>query len=331
MSFSRFVFLGTSSAVPRPGLRNVSSMLLQFASGSTTMIDCGEGTQHQLMRSSVKMGNIDNILLTHLHGDHCYGFFGLVHTLNMGGRTQPLNVYGPSGVEELVRSVLRLTGGWDAFELRITELIPDKEHSFDLRSSSNEFLVHVTACPMVHRLTAFGYVFKEAAQARVLDSSMAKQLGVMEGPDLGKLKSGLDVSLPDGRIVRSAEVTVSGRAARTVAILQDTSDSSSAVPHIQNCDLLIHEATYQASLREQAIQYGHSTTVMAAEVARAVKAKLLVLTHFSSRYGGAEETKFLREEAQGELSDTRVVLAEDFMELSGPAFATISSVAKPSS
>ena len=319
------MFLGTASAVPRPGLRNVSSMLLQFSSGSLAMIDCGEGTQHQLMRSTVKMGNLDNILLTHLHGDHCYGFFGLVHTLNMGGRTLPLNVYGPTGVEELVRSVLRLTGGWDAFELRITEFAPEKAHSFDLRSSSDEFLASVHACPMVHRLPAFGYVFREPDQPRTLDGAKAKSLGV-SGADLGLLKSGKDVVLSNGNRVRSSDVTIAGPLSRSIAILQDTSDASSALAHLENCDLMVHEATYESAMEKQAIMYGHSTTTMAGDLAKRTNTKNLVLTHFSSRYGPNNEIDYLREEAQAIATKTRVVLGADFMEFKGHHFEHIGSV-----
>jgi ribonuclease Z len=324
------MFLGTSSAVPRPGYRNVSSMLLQFASGSMAVIDCGEATQHQLMRSSVKMGQIDNILLTHLHGDHCYGFFGLVHTMNSGGRLKPVNVYGPKGVDELVRTVLRLTGGWDAFELNITELEPEQMHNFELRCASNTLLANITACPMVHRTPAFGYVFRELDPPRTLDVEAARNQGVPM-VDFRRLKDGEDVTLADGRTVAASTVTLPARPARTIAVLQDTSDASSALPYMADCDLMIHEATYERSLREQAVKYGHSTSEMAAECAKQVHAKNLVLTHFSSRYSDDAKVAVLRTDAEEVLAgtDTNVVLAEDFMCFSGPDFGTITSIAKP--
>lgn len=331
MSFSRFMFLGTSSAVPRPGHRNVSAMMIQYSCGSITLVDCGEATQHQLMRSTVRMGNIDNVFLTHLHGDHCYGLFGLMHTLNMGGRTTPVNLFGPKGVQELVHTVFRLTGGWDAFELNITELEPEKLHSFDLKSPSHKGIIaSVKACPMVHRVPAFGYVFKEPDQPLSLDGEKAKQLGAT-GPALGRLKSGHDVPLDDGTVIRSTDVTNPGRPARTIGIMQDTCDSSRAVPFMQGCDLLVHESTYDKSRYEQAIQYGHATSVMAAEIAKEVAAKNLVLTHFSSRYGANGENEILRTEAQVVLSgqDCEVLLAEDFMCIAGEEFREISSILKP--
>jgi ribonuclease Z len=333
MSFTRFAFLGTSSAVPRPGHRNVSGMFLQFSSGSSTIIDCGEGTQQQLMRSSARLGTVDNILLTHLHGDHCYGIFGLMHTLNMNGRVDPLNVYGPRGVDELLKTVFRLTGGWDGFPINITELEPGKTHSFDLTgASSTRPLAHIRACPMVHRIPAFGYVIREPDQPLILDAAKAKSLGV-EGPDLGKLKSGENVILNDGTVVLSSEVTRPGREARTIGIMQDTSDAASAFPYMSDCDLLIHEATFEHSLKNKAVEYGHSTSTMAAEAALRCRAKNLVLTHFSSRYGEAGENHILKTEAETFLAqndcNTKVVLAEDFLSISGDDFGTLSSILPP--
>ena len=323
--------MGTCSAVPRPGHRNVSGMLLQFSCGSLALIDCGEATQHQLMRSSVRFGSIDNILFTHLHGDHCYGIFGLLHTLNSGGRTAPVNVFGPRGIDELVGTVLRLTGGWNGFPINVTEFEPENHRNFNLKSSSGTHLGSVDAFPMVHRVPAFGYVFREPEPELVLDGNKARSLGV-QGRDLGVLKSGSDVSLPNGVRVRAWDVTSPGKPARTIGIMQDTSNASAAVPVMPNCDLLIHEATYDKELEEKAILYGHSTSVMAADIAARVNAKNLVLTHFSSRYGEKGENEILRTEASEYLAsrnvNTNVVLAEDFMCLSGDDFSTITSVLK---
>ncbi len=304
-------------------------MLLQFGNGSTTVIDCGEATQHQLMRSTVRPGHIDNILVTHLHGDHCYGLFGLVHTLNNNGRVEPINVYGPTGIDELVKTVLRLTGGWDAFDINITELEPDQIHKFELRCNENSLLAHVTACPMVHRVPAFGYVFHEPEQPRSLDVDAARKRGVPV-VHFKKLKDGESVQLDDGSTVTPDEVTDITRIPRKVAVLQDTCDASSAIPYLTDCDLLIHEATYDRALRDQAILYGHSSSDMAAELAEKVKAKNLVLTHFSSRYSDDEKAAVLGKEAEIALAntDTQVVVAKDFMSFSGIDFRTITSVLK---
>jgi ribonuclease Z len=278
------------------------------------------------MRSQVKMGSIDNILLTHLHGDHCYGLFGLMHTLNNSGRTNPVHLYGPQGVQELVSTVFRLTGGWDAFPVNITELEPEVVHSFSLKSSKDVFLASVKACPMVHRIPAFGYVMTEPDPPRHLLADKAKAAGV-SGADLSKLKVGEDVTLWDGSVVRSSDMTTPGRPPRTVGVMQDTCDASAAEPFLSDCDLLIHEATFEDALRAKAIQYGHSTSVMAGEFARRVHAKRLALTHFSSRY--SDDPSLLRLEAQEAAPDTEVILARDFMGISGEKFDRIDSLEKP--
>jgi ribonuclease Z len=182
---------------------------------------------------------------------------------------------------------------------------------------------------MVHRISAFGYVLREPEQPLVLDAVKAKSLGA-QSRELGLLKSGQDITLPNGDVIRSSEVTSPGRAARTIGIMQDTCDASSAIPYMSNCDLLVHESTFENSMREKAIQYGHSTSGMAADFAAKVNAKNLVLTHFSSRYGEKGENEKLRREAQEVLKAhrTRIFLAEDFMSFSGTDFTTISSVAQ---
>lgn len=271
------------------------------------------------------MNHIDNILITHLHGDHCYGLFGLMHTLNMSGRTSPLYLWGPVGINELVSTVMRLTGGWDSsFDLQIKELEPEQTHKFELKNASNDIVASVVACPMVHRIPAFGYVLREPDQPRVLDAIKAKQLGA-SGAELGRLKAGIDVELSNNELVRSAQVTSPGRTSRLVAIMQDTKDCSSAYPYMEDCDLLVHEATYESARHEQAIEYGHSTSAMAAEAALTVGAKNLVLTHFSSRYVEKEDVEILKTEAEEIVPSTRVTLAEDFLSISGPEFSEFSS------
>jgi ribonuclease Z len=183
---------------------------------------------------------------------------------------------------------------------------------------------------MVHRIPAFGYVLKEPPQPLILDGEKARELGAT-GSQLARLKSGENVVLEDGTIVRSSDVTNPNRPSRTIAVMQDTRDASSAIPFMEGCDLLVHEATYESSKRDQAIEYGHSTSVMAAEIAKASKAKHLVLTHFSSRYGNRGDNDVLGREAEHvlETSRTRVTLAEDFMSIEGERFDQIHSALKP--
>ena len=311
--------MGTSSGVPLPGKRNVSSMLLQFANGRCILIDCGEGTQHQLMQCNVRMNRITSILLTHLHGDHCYGVFGLIHSLNMGGRTEDLYICAPRGVRELIETVLRLTGGWNGYKLVIEELDADNVTKFSVPIGDSD-RIDVTACPMEHRVPTVGYVFQESTKVGALDAALARSLGA-SGAQLGELKMGKDVTVKDNssgvdRVIKASEVLGPSIEPRTVGILQDTSNGSSAVPYLRNCALLVHECTYERKLRDKAIEYGHSTSEMAAQLAKEIKPQVLALTHFSAKYEDIE-LENLKSEAEEVLVgiNCKVTVARDFLEV----------------
>jgi ribonuclease Z len=311
--FKRLLFLGTSSGIPIPGKRNVSGAIVQFSCGRFILVDCGEGTQHQLMTSNVRMNRMVCVLITHLHGDHCYGLFGLLHTLNMSGRIEKLDIFGPRGLQELLDGVWRFTGGWNGFEICIHEISGDHAQTFTFPLSDAE--IRITACPMVHRVPCYGYVITEAISPPKLDVLKARALGA-EGPQLGVLKSGgsVEVTLEIGvsRLIKSEDVCFPAEQPRCLGILQDTSDARSAIPYLQNCTLVVHESTYESSQSAKAIEFGHSTTVMAGDFARSVHAEKLILTHFSAKYEDADLEK-LRLEASA-VSGCNVMVARDFAE-----------------
>ncbi|CAD7932840.1 unnamed protein product [Amoebophrya sp. A120] len=309
--FDRVIFLGTSSAIPVPGKRNMSSMLITTNTGSSMMVDCGEGTQHQLkVCSRAKASSLDMICITHLHGDHCYGLFGLLLTCGTDMRVNPLLIVGPEGIHDLVMSVFKHSGGWAGYYDILFIEIPNEKHKLkedvDLSkmiatSSNNSIKTRLTAVPLVHGMTCWGYCFQEPDRPGKLDINKAKQLGVPVGPLLGKLKKGEDVTFipkadkkhPDSTTSEHQMITVKASdcvsetiPGRKVCILQDSSDSSYAVANgsLKNADLFIHEATLEEAMREECIEKGHSTPKMAAEWANDCSAKKLVLTHFSARY-----------------------------------------------
>ncbi|KAF4695560.1 Zinc phosphodiesterase ELAC protein 1 [Perkinsus olseni] len=298
--FDQVVFLGTSSGVPQPGKRNVSSLAITMRTGRSILVDCGEGTQHQLMLSKIKLTKIDDIFVTHLHGDHCYGIFGLLHSCCMGERTEPITVYGPKGIKTMIETVFALSGGWNGYDLRIVELDPTQHSEFT--TSSGDVRVHT--CPLKHRLPTLGY---------------------------RSLKEGRDVTLNDGTLIRAVDVIGEKTKGRTIAVLQDTCDSSEALPYLEQPELLIHECTYHDGMREKAIEFGHSTAAMAGEFARSCDAKVLALTHFSPRYNDPDpndeespSVQNLRGEALAKAGPTTVVLAaEDFMTLAGLEFTKV--------
>jgi ribonuclease Z len=310
--FDKLLFLGTSSGVPCK--RNVSSILLTLQSGRCVMVDCGEGTQHQFMRSPIRLGRLNAILITHLHGDHCYGLFGLLHTLAMNGRVDPLPIIGPVGLKKMIHTVFELSGGWFGYDLMFTELDPLRQHTLEVPLGLTDVL-SVTACPLKHVIPALGYVFLEAQRPCKLDMPKIKKL-MLSGPILGKIKAGQDVAIPEtGVVVKASDCLLDPPIRRRVAIVQDTCDPSAMAEAVLNVDYLVHECTYEAALRDKAIEHGHSTSAMAGEFARRVKAKNLVLTHFSPRYeelgvaGLVDEAKAVAGE------DVRVIAAEDFLEV----------------
>jgi ribonuclease Z len=287
--FQKLVFLGTGSSIPAPDRRNTSAIALGLSNATTILLDCGEATQHQLMRSgAVRFQSIASILVTHLHGDHCWGIFGLLCTMANQGRTEPVLLVGPVGLRVMVETVLSVSGGFGGLLLEFCELTPGQAYP-DLGWINSDG-AHLQAYPLQHRIASFGYVLTEGIKSGALDMVKAKAAGA-NGKQLGQLKAGQDVTLADGRIVRGSECVHAPVRARKIALLQDTSDSSAAAAAVQDVDLLIHECTYAADLLEKALAHGHSTSAMAGTFAASVNSSMLVLTHFSARYETSQQTK----------------------------------------
>lgn len=284
---SKVVFLGTGSAIPSPGRRNTSAIAVMLNNSSNILMDCGEATQHQIMKSqSVSFSKIASILITHLHGDHCYGLFGLLSTVASQGRTEPVLLVGPRGLRNMVTTVLAASGGFACFDLRFLELETGKSYP-DLGLINGG--VRLQAYPLRHRVASFGYVLTEGLKPGPMLVDKAKELGA-QGKELRLLKEGKDVTLADGRVVHSVDCVGPPVRARSIALLQDTFDSSAALAACADVDMLIHECTYSASMRTKAIEHGHSTSAMCGEFAAQARANMVVMTHFSNRYDTTEQT-----------------------------------------
>ena len=279
VAFSSVVFLGTGAAVPST-VRNTAALCVVLSNGSSLLLDCGEGTQQQLMRcTSVKLGRIDGILITHLHGDHCFGLPGLLCTLGTCGRTAPLTIVGPPALRSMLEAMLSGAGGFDAFPLHFLPLQEGLEHDCGLIAG-----VHVTAAPLLHTIPAFAYTLREATKAGPLLVDQARAMGV-SGKQLGRLKAGHDVTNERGETVRAADCVGPSPSPLRISLVQDTYDCTAAYSQLRDVDVLIHECTYDASLADKAVQHGHSTAAQAGKVAAEVDARMLILTHFSARYG----------------------------------------------
>lgn len=276
----RLVFLGTSAGAPTRE-RNVTSHALVFDDGRAWLVDCGEGTQHRLLSSELRPGRIDRILVTHVHGDHLFGLPGLLCSLGLHGRTEPLEIVGPVGVREFVETALRVSSSRVGFPLAFTELTGP----VDLGERHG---VRLSAFPIAHRVECFGYVVREPALRGHFDAARAHALGVPPGPLFGALTRGERVRLADGREIDPSQVMGPPRRGRVAVLLGDTSDPSGLADAALDCDVLVHEATYDEERHAQAVEWGHSTARMAGAFAARVRARLLVITHFSGRFTSGE-------------------------------------------
>ncbi len=301
----QITFLGTSSGVPTRS-RNVSSIALRLPQRAEVwLFDCGEGTQHQLLRSEVKLGQLTRIFITHLHGDHIFGLMGLLATYGLAGTPTQIDIYGPPGLNEYLRACERYSHTHFSYPLKVHTVQPGAIYE------DEEFIV---SCGYLkHRITAFGYRVTEKDRSGRFNVEKAAALGIPSGPIYGKLKRGEQITLPDGRVIRGADLCSEPEVGRKVVYCTDTVYCEGAVELAQNADVLIHEATFSHLDAQLAFDRLHSTSTMAAQVALSASVKQLIMTHFSPRYapGNAVMLDDLLAEARAIFPNTK--LAYDFL------------------
>lgn len=284
----QLTFLGTSAGRPTR-TRNVTSVALALPEPHCGfwLFDAGEGTQHRLLGSKLKLNKMERIFVTHMHGDHIYGLPGLLSSRGYFEGAGPLAIYGPPGIRAYLNGIFELSGVHLGYSLEIIEI------SEGTVVEDDRFIVE--AAELQHRLPCFGYRVTERPQSGQLNLPRLAELGVRPGPLFGKLKRGESVTLEDGRVIDPGEVVGQAQPGRVVTILGDTRPCDNAVQLARRADLLVHEATFAAGLEEKAAAYGHSTFAQAAEIARDAEAKRLVVTHFSSRYDDEEVAAHVRQ------------------------------------
>jgi len=215
----------------------------------------------------IRANRIEKIFITHLHGDHCFGLFGLLATLSLTGSSDiVVTVIGPVGLRNLIETNIQLSATYLTYTLEIKELEIGKETCVGVFDD-----IQVNAFPIKHKVDCFGYVMKESDKVG-LDGKKAAQLGA-KGPQMKLLKEGKDVTLANGNVIKATDVLLPPVIGKKVVILGDTSDGSSVLNLGRECDLLVHEATYDATLEEKAIEGGHSTSKMAGRFAKEIKCK----------------------------------------------------------
>jgi ribonuclease Z len=301
----QITFLGTSSGVPTRS-RNVSSIALRLPQRAETwLFDCGEGTQHQILRSDIKISQITRIFVTHMHGDHTYGLMGLLASCGLAGNPSRIDVYGPPKLDEYLRACGRYSQTHFSYPIKIHTVQPGVVFEDD------EFTVSCEE--LTHRVPAFGYRVAEHDRPGRFDVERAATLGIPSGPLYGKLKRGETVTLPDGRRINGADLCGEPQIGRKFVYCTDTVFCENAIALAQDADVLVHEATFAHQDAELAYQRLHSTSTMAAQVALEAQVKRLIMTHFSPRYapGNAIGLDDLLQEARSIFPNTS--MAYDFL------------------
>ena len=268
----RVTFLGTAAARPTVR-RNVSAIALQ-REGDSFLLDCGEGTQRQMMRYGTGFA-VQDVFVTHLHADHFLGITGLLRTMALQGRTDPLRIFGPASSRGTLEQAVSLGVDRVPFPFEIDEL------SAGSRVGYGEY--DVVAFPVDHRTSALGYALVEHERLGRFDVERARALGVPEGELFGKLHMGEAVEV-DGRRIEPADVVGPSRPGRLVVYAGDTRPSEATIEISKGASMLIHEATFGDEEADRAEQTYHSTARGAAALAAEAGVRRLYLTHISARY-----------------------------------------------
>jgi ribonuclease Z len=271
------VFLGTSGSMPT-SFRSAPSLLLRRG-GERLLVDCGEGTQRQLLVSSVGLVDLREVFLTHYHADHYLGLPGMLKTFALRGRQEPITIHGPTGLQSLFADLRRIFGKL-TYDYTLVELAPGDR----LPRDGYELQVF----PVLHGRYAVGYSLVENDRPGRFDVPTADALGVPAGPERGMLQRGDPVTLADGRTILPEQVLGPPRRGRKVSLTGDTAPSSAVVEAVRDADVLVHEATFLEDEQERARETLHSTALDAAAAARESDVDLLALTHLSSRYLGRD-------------------------------------------
>ncbi len=271
------VFLGTAASAPTAGRAPMATLVRR--GGDRLLFDCGEGTQRQLMRSSLGLPDLEEIFLTHFHADHYLGLPGMLKTFGLRQRETPLTLYGPPGLRELYGDLRRVIGRLP-YPVSLEEL-----HAGDALARDG---YRILVFPVEHGVSAVGYALVEEDRPGRFDVETADALGVPPGPERGLLQRGESVTLPDGRVVTAADVLGEARAGRRIVLPADTAPTETVRVLAEGADVLVHEATFSEDERDRAADTLHSTAREAAELARDARVRMLALTHLSPRYFGPE-------------------------------------------
>lgn len=297
-------FLGTAAS--RPTVERGVSSLAVIREGQTLLFDCGEGTQRQMMRYGISFA-FDDLFFSHVHSDHILGLTGLIRTMALQGRTEPLQLWGPRGAGKTLRQCISLGGDRATFPVHITEL--------DAGESVRRPDYRIDSFGVSHGPSqSIGYAIVEEERLGRFNPELARAMGIPEGPLWGRIHKGQSITLDDGRTIEPSVLVGERRRGRRIVITGDTRPCAATVEAAQDADLLIHEATFADEEAARALETGHSTAREAADVARQAGARRLVLTHISARY--SRDAHELEREARSVFPRTTIARDGTEIELS---------------
>ena len=272
----KLTILGSCSAYPTLN-RFTTSQILQI-NGKSFLIDCGEGAQIQLRKNKIKFNSIEDILISHLHGDHFFGLPGLILTFNLLGREKPLNIYGPKGIKKIIVSLLKIGNTWTNYKLNFTELKnPKSEIIYDKNDIS------IATIPLHHGIYTNGFLFRKKTFVHKLMVDKAQSYGIDKTQFAG-IKLGKDGIKTDGSIIENIKLVEPLNPDLTYAYCSDTLFNEKIIEQTNGCDLLYHESTFLKKHENFAKKTYHSTAEQAALIAKKSNVKKLILGHFSTRY-----------------------------------------------
>ncbi len=296
----KIIFLGTGGSMPTKE-RGLTSIAIRL-NGKVLLFDAGEGTQRQMTRTKISPMKIDNIFITHFHGDHFLGIPGLVQTMSLMDRERDLKIYGPVGTEDKISMLLQIPIYDLKFDVKIKDLEPReklKKEGFSIETAELD-----------HSIPGLAYALIEDERAGKFYPEKAKELGIEPGPKYSRLQNGEKVKLSDDRVIKPQQVMGPPRPGRKVVYADDTRPSKKITKLAKNADVLIHDGTFAADLKKEAKIGGHSTVEDAAKIAKKAKAEKLILTHISPRYSEVSEL-----EKQAQEIFPKTIFAEDFLEV----------------
>ncbi len=291
----KVVILGNSAAIPTKSSHLSSQVLI--LNNNYFLIDCGEGTQIQLIKNKIKYHKIDNIFISHLHGDHFFGLIGLISTYHLLGRSKPLIIYCPAELENIIRLQLKVAHTELKYELIFHSLLSDKS---TIILEDDTLTVH--SFPLVHRVPTWGFRFNQKQNKKKIKKSFVSKYS----PSIREIKSiknGDDFVDDLGNKIPNKTITIEPPSPVSYAYCSDTRYDSSLIDYVKNVSMLYHEATFDNSMQELAIQKFHSTARDAATLAKKAKVSQLLLGHFSARNN---DHKILLNEAEEVFPSTQI-------------------------